>query len=224
MKVVVVEDQVLFKEFLIDLVEKRLAHEVVGTAADGEEALTVIRRELPDLVILDILIPKLSGILVARTIQEERPSTRILAISSESDIKTVHQVHQLNLAGFIDKNEASVEVLMAAIRAIEERKRYFSDSVKITVQKLRADPQSFQKILTRREQEILTFIGGGLSDGEIGQKLGLSDSSVQSHRRNLFRKLDVHSTPELIRFAQESGFWKASFRRMKLDDTYHYHE
>lgn len=224
MKVVVVEDQILFREFLVGLLRERLAMEVVGIAENGHEALEVIRSTQPDLVILDILIPKLSGILVARTILEERPITRILAVSSEMDIKTIHQVHQLNLSGFIDKNEASVEVLVEAIESVRQRKRYFSESLKITVRKLKADPLAFQKILTRREQEVLTLIGGGLSDAEISPRVGLSTTSVQSHRRNLFRKLNVRNTPELIRFAQESGFWKASFRKMDLDGSYHFHE
>jgi DNA-binding NarL/FixJ family response regulator len=224
MKVIVVEDQLLFREFLVNLLKDKLGLEVAGIAEDGETALKLFRDTCPDLVILDILIPKISGIQVARAILEERPGTRILAISSENDIKTIHQVHQLNLSGFIDKNEASVELLVEAIEAIRQRKRYFSESLKLTIRKLRADPQAFQKILTRREQEILTYIGGGLSDSEIGKRVGLSDTSIQSHRRNLFRKLDVHSTPELIRFAQESGFWKASFRKMGLSETYHIHD
>ncbi|NDV61389.1 response regulator transcription factor [Puniceicoccales bacterium CK1056] len=224
MKVIVVEDQLLFQEFLVNLLKEKLSMEVVGVAGDGESALEMILNSKPDLVILDILIPKLSGILVARAVLDKYPTTRILAISSETDIKTIHQVHQLNLSGFIDKNEASMDVLVEAIRAIQQHKRYFSKSLQLTIRKLKADPLAFQKILSKREQEILTYIGGGLSDLEIGQRLGLSDTSIQSHRRNLFRKLDVHSTPELIRFAQESGFWKASFRKMGLSESYHIHE
>ena len=71
---------------------------------------------------------------------------------------------------------------------------------------------------------MLTQIGAGLSDSVIGRILGLSETSIQTHRRNLFKKLDVHSTPELIRFANETGFWKASFNRMELAHTYHIHE
>jgi DNA-binding NarL/FixJ family response regulator len=224
MQVVVVEDQKLFQEFLVTLLQNRLGFEIVGKAEEGPEALRIIRETRPQLVILDILIPKLSGIFVAKTILDELPSTKILALSSEGDVKTIHQVHQLHLSGFVDKNEASVELLTEAIQAISSGRRFFSDSLKLTVRNLQADPQSFQKILTRREQEVLTYIGGGHSDAEIGQLMGLSPSSIQSHRRNLFQKLNVHSTPELIQFAQESGFWKAAFNKMKLSKTYHLHD
>lgn len=224
MRVVIVEDQILFREFLATVLVPRLGLELVGQAGDGEEALQVIRQSRPDLVILDILIPKLSGIRVARTVNQEWPRTRILGLSSEIDIKTVQQVHQLRLAGFIDKNQATMEHLTEAIQAIRNNKRFVSSSLQNTIQKLVTDPQSFQKILTKREQEVLTLIGDALSDQEIGNLLKLSHSSIQSHRRNLSRKLGAHSTPELIRFAHESGFWKASFRRMGLTDTYHLHE
>ena len=224
MKVIVVEDQLLFQEFLVGLLLDKLSMEVPAIAEDGETALELIRKHKPDLVILDIMIPKLSGIQVARTILSELPATRILAISSENDIKTIHQVHRLNLSGFVDKNEATVEILVEAIQTIQQHRRYFSPSMLQAVRQLKTDPLAFQKILSRREQEILTYIGGGLSDLEIGQRLGLSVTSIQSHRRNLLKKLDLHSTPELIRFAHESGFWKASFRKMGLSDTYHVHE
>ena len=224
MRAVVVEDQILFREFLVNLLVDTFSHEVAGTATEGPEALDLIRATRPDLVFLDILIPKLSGIHVAKLILEELPGTRILAMSSETDIKTVYQVHQLRVQGFVDKNVATVETLSEAIRCVCAGKRYLSESLRMTVQTLRADPNAFQKILTRREQEVLTHIGAGLSDGEIGKILGLSNTSVQSHRRNLFRKLDVHNTPELIRFAHEAGFWKAEFPRMGLSDSYHLHE
>lgn len=224
MKVVVIEDQVLFLEFVVRLLKELPDFEVTATGRTGEDALELVRKHRPQLLILDILIPAISGIQVASTIGSELPRTRILAISSETDSKTVYQVQKLGVAGFIDKNEATVEVFRDALAAMATGKRYFSESHKRVLQELRSDPQAFQKILSRREQEVLTLIGGGLSDTEIGRHLGLSEKSIHSHRRNLFRKLDVHSTPELIRFAHDSGFWKAAFPKMDLIDTYHIHD
>lgn len=224
MKVVVVEDQVLFQELLVRLLKERLNYEVAGVAADGPSAIKLARQHQPDLLILDILIPEISGIMVAALIRRELPQTRILALSSETDPKTLIQIHGLKLAGFVDKKEATVEVLLKALLAISEGRCYFSDSMLRVIRSIRANPQSFQKILTRREQEVLSHIGGGLSDPEIGKVLGLSITSVQSHRRNLLRKLDVHSTPELIRYALDNGFWKARFTQMGLGDSYHIHE
>jgi DNA-binding NarL/FixJ family response regulator len=224
MRIAVIEDQVLFQDFLVSLLKDKLGHEVVGIAKDGIEGLRMIREVKPDLLILDILIPSLSGIHIARTLQDELPSVKILVLSSETDRKTLHQLHKLHLPGFIDKKEASIKTLEAALAQISAGKRYFSPSMEDTLTDLKKDPMAFQKILTKREQEILTHIGAGLADHEIADLLGLSDSSVQTHRRNLFRKLDLHSTPELIRFAAENGFWKVSFSQMGLSESYHLHD
>ncbi|MEX0332516.1 MAG: LuxR C-terminal-related transcriptional regulator [Puniceicoccaceae bacterium] len=224
MRVVVVEDQILFQEFLIDQLRDKMGFEIAGIATDGEAALELILREKPDLVILDILIPKLSGIHVARRLLAVMPKLRIIALSAETDPKTVYQVNKQHLPAFIDKKEASVDVLRQAIEGVLARQRYYSPSIQAVLNQLRTDPKAFQKILTKREQEVLTLIGSGLSDREIGEGLGLSESSVQTHRRNLFRKLDVHSTPELIRYANECGFWKPAFPSMGLQDTYHVHD
>ena len=224
MRIVVIEDQALFRELLIDEVQNKLGHEILGIAEDGESAIELVRSTKPDLLILDVLIPKLSGILVAKTIKQFLPQVRILILSNQMDAKTLYQLHKLYLAGFIDKNEASRKILGEALAAMEQKKRYFSESMQSAVRRLKSDPNAFQKILTPREQEVLTHIGAGLSDTEIGKMLGLNPSSVQSHRSNIMQKLNVHGTPELIKFASEMGFWKPEFKRMDLTDTYHTHD
>ena len=224
MRIVVVEDQVLFRELLVKEVQQALGHEIVGIAEDGETALELVGLHKPDVLILDVLIPKLSGILVARTVKERWPKVQILILSNQMDAKTLYQLHKLYLAGFIDKNEAKPEVLREALEAIRQKKRFFSESMQSAVRRLKSDPNAFQKILTPREQEILTHIGGGQSDQQIGELLGLSPTSVQSHRSNILKKLNVNGTPELIKFASEMGFWKPEFKRMGLTDTYHIHD
>lgn len=222
--VLIVEDQTLFLEFLVDFIHSQTDLKVVGTASDGESACQCVKALRPDLVLLDILIPRKSGIQVAAWIKSKFPRTRILAMSSETDPKTVYQVNQLRLAGFIDKNDASVETLTTALGAIREQRQYVSPTITETLKHLRQDPLAFQKIHTPREQEVLAYVGGSLSDADIAERLGLSKTSIQTHKRNICRKLDCSSTRELIRFAVDHGFWKPSFRRMGLVDTYHRHD
>jgi len=222
-KIAIVEDQQLFLDFLVKLVGTDLGHNLVGTATDGPGALDMVSKTKPDLIILDILIPKMSGIIVATRIRQNWPRIKILALSSESDPKTVHQVTNLNLAGFIDKNDASLQTLTEGIQTVLEGGRFVSKGIRKVVDDLHKDPLAFQKILTRREQEVLTFIGGGFNDAEIGNALGLSPASVQSHRRNISRKLGLHNTPDLIQAAQAMGFWQPEFNRMDLIHTYHLH-
>lgn len=221
MEVVIVEDQVMFREFIRHVVEQDLNLNVVGEASNGVEALEVCRRLRPKLVILDILIPKLSGLHVASTVLEEVPTCKVLALSAEFDQSTLHQLHKLGVHGFVDKTAKSTSALREAISLVIQGKTYYSEILKEAISDMRQTPFSFDKVLTRRESQVLSFVGGGMTDAEIGKIIGLSASSVQSHRRNLMRKLDVHSTPELIQFAQEKGFWKPAFNQMQLTHSYH---
>jgi DNA-binding NarL/FixJ family response regulator len=221
MRVVIVEDQIMFREFVRSVVEKDLELQVVGEASDGVEALEICAREVPDMVILDILIPRLSGLQVARSILGKHKKCKILALSAEHDPSTLHQLHALGVHGYVDKTGQQSNTLRRAICEVLEGKSFYTDVMLDTVQQMDKAPFSFHKILTPRESEILSFVGGGLTDNEIGKIVGLSASSIQSHRRNLMQKLDVHSTPELIQFAQEKGFWKPDFNRMQLTHTYH---
>jgi two-component system NarL family response regulator len=183
----------------------------IGSAEDGETALELIRRTRPDLILLDLLIPKLSGIEVARELLTCVPAPRILALSAETDAKTLYDVSQLGLPGFIDKKDSSIDVLKEAIQMVGTGKRYISPTVRERVASLRRDRNAFQKILSDREQEILSLIGGGHSDEQIASELGITESSAQTHRANILRKLELHSTAELMRYALEKGFWKSAY-------------
>lgn len=211
----------MFREFIRLVLENDFAFTVVGEAADGIEALRVCREQHPDLVLLDILIPRLSGLHVARTLREEMPQTRILMLSSECDASTLHQLNELRVDGFVDKVGQDIDVLRRAIRTVSEGGRYFADVVQQTLADLREQPEAFPKLLSPREMEVLSLVGGGLSDTEIGRILGLSPDSVKSHRRNIMKKLSIHNTPDLVQFAHDHGFWKHQFNRMDLSRTYH---
>jgi two-component system nitrate/nitrite response regulator NarL len=224
MKTLIVEDQALFRDFLVAVLERNDQLLPIGTAADGEEALEVFKRHQPRLVLLDILIPEHSGIIVAKKILSMAPLTRIIAISAEKDPKTLHQVQRLRLSGFIDKNATNAVQLNEAIQQVLKGGTFFSESFLATLKKLRADPNAFHKILSKREQEFLTLVGAGLGDEEIAEALGIREASVPSHRQNLFRKLGLHSNTELVRYAHETGFWKPEFNDLNLRNSYHWHE
>lgn len=221
MQVVIVEDQVMFREFIRSVVENELELAVAGEASNGVEALEVCRRVRPQLLILDILIPRLSGLHVARAVIDEFPNCKIVTLSAEFDQSTLLQLHQLGVHGFVDKTAKTTAVLREAVERVLSGHTYYAEILKETISELRHTPFSFDKILSPRESQVLSFVGGGLTDSEIGKIIGLSGSSVQSHRRNLMQKLEVHSTPELIQFAQAKGFWKPEFNQMELTHSYH---
>lgn len=223
MKTLIVEDQALFRDFLVAVLQRNEALLPLGIAGDGLTALEVFRAHHPRLVLLDILIPEQSGILVARRMLQEAPITRIIALSAERDPKTLYQIHQLGLSGFIDKNQTDTKTLSQAIDTVLSGGRFFSESYRTTVRDLRTNPDAFHKILSKREQEFLTLVGSGLSDEEISDKLDISLASVPSYRQNLYKKLGLHSNTELIRYAQETGFWKPAFKDLNLENSYHWH-
>lgn len=214
LEIVIVEDQKLFQELLSHVVTTVFGYKVVGVAGDGISALRLCRETKPGLVLLDICIPQTSGLVVADILKSENPGTKILAVSSENDPVTIHRAFKIGFQGFLDKSTQTLDTLTEAIRKVSTGGTYYSPSVLKVRDKLLEEPMSFQKILSPREQEILALIGGCYSDQEIGNLVGLSPSTVQTHRKNIMGKVGVHSTPELIRYAIENGFWKPHEERL----------
>jgi NarL family two-component system response regulator LiaR len=206
MKIVIVEDHVLTRDLLHLLCKRELNHEVVGEAADGQQAVEVIVRCKPDLVLLDLHLPEFSGFCVVETIRKAGCRPRILALSSFCDDYTVYWIEQVRLDGFVDKMASLVSNLQDAIVAVAEGRGYFCDSYNRLKSARRVDPAAFDKVLTDREQGILTMIGDMLTDHEIAERLEISDLTVEKHRSNMLRKLGLGNRTLLARYAHEHGF------------------
>lgn len=206
MRIVIVEDHLMFREVLRKVCAVELAHEVVGEADDGRLAVQVVREHQPDLVLLDLHLPNLNGFGVIEAIRQDSPDSKILVLSSHCDRYTVYNAERTRVNGFVDKNTNSVETLKAAITAIAHGKVWFSEAfLKLKAARHR-DPQSFDKLLTNRESAILTLVGQSQTDAEIGKRLGISPETVEKHRSNLRKKLELQSSAELARYARENGF------------------
>ena len=216
LEIVIVEDQQLFQDILKHVVTNTFGYKVVGVASNGIEALRMCREHKPGLLLLDICIPQTSGLVVAEILRSESPGTKILAVSSENDPVTIHRAFKANIQGFLDKSTQNMETLTEAISKVASGGTYYSKSILKVRDKLLGEAMSFQKILSPREQEILALIGGCYSDQEIGNLVGLSPSTVQTHRKNIMGKVGVHSTPELIRYALDNGFWKPHEDRLNF--------
>ena len=216
LEIVIVEDQKLFQQLLTHVVTLEFGYKVVGLADDGLTALRQCRIHKPGLVLLDICIPQTSGLVVAEILRAEFPQMKILAVSSENDPVTVHRIFKIGIHGYLDKSTQTMETLTEAIGKVSVGGTYFSQSILRIRDQLMNEPMAFQKILSPREQEILALIGGCYSDQEIGNLVGLSPSTVQTHRKNIMGKVGVHSTPELIRYALDKGFWKPHEERLKI--------
>jgi DNA-binding NarL/FixJ family response regulator len=196
----------MFREVLRKVCSVDLGHELVGEAGDGQQAVQIVAKTKPDLVLLDLHLPSLDGFGVVEAIRKHAPLVKILVLSSHCDEYTVFRSERAHVQGFVDKNTNSVAMLQAAIGAVAQGRVWFSDAfLKAKAARLR-DPRSFDKILTQRERDVLALVGLPLSDAEISTELEIAIETVEKHRFNILRKLDLQSTTELVRYAREHGF------------------
>jgi DNA-binding NarL/FixJ family response regulator len=203
-RTIVIEDQRLVAEFFV-LHCRALGHDVLtqcGTVREGQEA---IRRLRPELVLMDISLPDGDGLELARTVLDEQPEVKILAISSHRDPWTMLQIQRIGLHGFVDKHEQQPQVLTDAIQAVLRGRIYYTPIVNESSSSIRRDPKGFIRVLSDYETRILSLIGESKTDEEIAAVLAVSPATVQSRRRDVMRKLGIHTTPKLIHYAIVNG-------------------
>jgi DNA-binding NarL/FixJ family response regulator len=207
-RVVIVEDQRLVAEFFT-LHCRELGLQVLQHCGTCREGLAAIRKHEPDLVLMDISLPDGDGLEMAKTVLEELPRIKILAISSHRDPWTMLQVQRIGLHGFVDKNDQRPDVLSEAIHSVLGGRVYYTPIVNESSASIRRDPKAFIRVLSDYETRILSMIGESKTDEEIAVMLSISPATVQSRRRDIMRKLDIHTTPKLIHYAIVNGLTRA---------------
>jgi len=206
--VIIVEDQRLVAEFFTFHCQD-LGLQVLQCCGTCREGLAAIRGHRPELVLLDISLPDGDGLELAKTVLDEMPGVRVLAISSHRDPWTMLQVQRIGLHGFVDKNEQRSGVLTEAINAVLAGRVYYTPIVNESSASIRRDPKAFIRVLSDYETRILSMIGESKTDEEIAAVLNISPATVQSRRRDVMRKLDIHTTPKLIHYAIVNGLTRA---------------
>jgi two-component system NarL family response regulator len=206
-RVLLVDDHQLMREALRSILEKESNIEVVGEAGDGEQAVLETVRLHPDVVLMDVAMRDLNGIEATRRIREALPGARVLALSSYADRRYVNAMLRAGACGYVLKANA-YEELRRAVYAVAAGKTYLCAEVaEDVVETLRRAPEqvTVYERVAPREREVLQLLAEGLSSPEIAQTLGVSTSTVETHRRNLMRKLDLHSVAELTKYAVREG-------------------
>jgi DNA-binding NarL/FixJ family response regulator len=208
-KVLLVDDHALIREGLRSLLEKQPEIEVVADVDDGRKALDLTRELSPDIVIMDVTMPRLGGIEATRQITAEFPTVKIIALSIHSKRRFVSDMLSAGAAGYILK-ECLFDELVQAIEVVAAGGRYLSPRVTDMVvddyvKRLSSGAESPLASLTGREREVLQLVAEGKSTKQIALELHVSTKTIEANRRQIMEKLAVHSVAELTKYAIREG-------------------
>jgi two-component system nitrate/nitrite response regulator NarL len=199
--VVIAEDH----QSLIDGIKIFLEYEddikVVGEANDGERLLEIVRLKQPDVVLTDIRMPKMDGITATRLLKKEFPFCKVIAFSMFEQDEATTQMQEAGASGYIMKN-SSLKIVLAAIRAVMNGEEYFDSSLKSSNSK-----KTDQDVpLSKREMEIVKLIGEGKTSQDIADILFIGKTTVDTHRKNILKKLSLQGKSELLRYSMEKKY------------------
>jgi len=211
-QVLIIDDHPLFREGIKTIISRNGRFEVIDEAGTGREGFEKASQLKPDVVLLDISLPDETGMEVARKIRHHLPHTRIMILSMHSKIDYIVEAFQSGATGYVIK-ESAAERLAQALEAVASGEYFLDSSISHEViAKLMNSPVKEAKVsdagygkLTAREQEIMRMLAEGASKGQIAEQLCISVKTVENHRANIMRKLDIHSAMELVRYAARLG-------------------
>ena len=203
------DDHQIVRQGLLALLKTEPDFRLVGEAADGLEAVRLAERVQPDVLVLDLMLPGLAGTDVARQVARRSPRTRTVILSMHSNEAYVLEALRAGASAFVLK-EAGAEELVKAVREAAAGRRYFSPplsepAIGAYLRQVEGSPLDPYHTLTTRERQVLHMTAEGQSGAEIARRLYISARTVESHRTNLMRKLDIHNQKELVRYAMERG-------------------
>lgn len=200
-RVVIADDHPVVRSGIRDMLDGTRGIEVVGEAASGPEALEQVKEKHPDVLLLDVEMPEMSGVEVAQHLQEQSHPVRLLALSSYDDQEYVQGLLDGGASGYLTKENAP-ELIVEAVQAVAE------GEVRWFVQPSVHDGSSPE--LTFREKEILRLIAKGYSNDGVAEQLGISESTVRTHATNIYRKINADSAREAIAWAWQNGIMSPS--------------
>ena len=204
-RILVADDQPIFRFGLCSLLSSRENWEVCGVVADGRDAVEQCKKLKPDLLILDICMPKLNGLDAARQILRHNPSQVILVLTSVDSEQIVRDCLEAGVRGWVFKSDGTDD-LIAAVEALQRQKRIFSSRVSDLIMESYKRhhpgtlPANVPK-LSPREREVVQLVSEGKASKEVAMILNVSLATAETHRSNIFRKLKLHSVAELVLYA-----------------------
>jgi DNA-binding NarL/FixJ family response regulator len=201
-KVFIVDDHYMVIEGIRSLLQNEAGIEWTGHATNAESCLAFLQRQQPDVILMDINLPDKSGIDLCREVKTKYPTIRILGLSTFNQRSFIEKMMENGASGYLLKN-AGKEELLKGIEMAMQRKSYMSHEAALS---LRSHESKDLPILTRREKEVLELIAAGLTNQEIAEKLFISYTTVDTHRKNLLQKFNAKNVAVLINLATKNGF------------------
>jgi two-component system response regulator NreC len=207
--IVLADDHPVVRRGLRALLDAQTGFVVVGEAGEGQAALALVERQAPQVLVVDLMMPGLSGLEVTRQVTRRFPGTRVIVLSMYGSEGYVLEALRNGAAGYVLKDASSDEVVRG-IREVAAGRRYLSPplsdhAIETYARRERGEPMDSYDTLTTREREILQMSAEGGSSGVIAERLSISPRTVETHRANLMRKLGLRNQTDLIRFALQRG-------------------
>jgi two-component system response regulator NreC len=208
-RVLLAEDHAIVRKGLRALLEDEANVEVIGEAEDGREAVRITEQLRPDVVLMDISMPHLSGLEATRQIKKRFPEVQVLVLTRHANEEYVFQILRAGASGYVVKKAAPAELILA-IQSVYRGASFLSPSISRPVIeeyicRAEAMEENSYDRLTDREREVLQLIAEGHSSGEIAELLHITERTVRAHRGHLMDKLDIHSAAELAQYAIRKG-------------------
>ncbi len=209
-KVVIAEDHTILREGLKALLASDPDLVVCGEAENGKEAINIVQRLSPDIILMDLSMPRIHGLEAIREIRKTSPATKILVLTVHDDEEYIAVTLRSGASGYVLKNDSYKE-LLSSIKTVLRGKPYLSPAISETIiqgylhVKKVEDVKTGYETLTARERETLKLIAEGVRNKEIAEFMGISSKTAEKHRSNLMRKLDLHSVSAITAFAAKKG-------------------
>ena len=210
MRLLIADDHGIVRGGLRLLLDRQPDMQVIAEAADGAEAVALALRERPDICVLDVAMPKMTGLQATVEIRIHAPEISVLVLSMHDDERYLYEALQAGAAGYVLKREADT-VLVDAVRAVARGEPFMTNAIERSLVRewMQDDSTGPVEPLTLREREVLKLIAEAHTNREIGEVLHLAEKTVESHRANLLRKLGMRDRVELVRYAIRRGLIEA---------------
>ncbi|MEY8849509.1 response regulator [Psychroserpens sp. XS_ASV72] len=202
-KILICEDHQIVVDGLVSIFKNQPDYQVIGYIKNGGEVLTFLKRQLPDVILLDINLPEVNGLEILKSIRQLEYDIKVIVLTMYNKENIIRKVKQFNGNGFLLKNSSTEDVLKALDTVFDSKSFYMGKGVKNLVDETDGFVQKVN--ITNREKEIIKELVKGYNVPQIAERLYISNYTVETHKKNIFRKLNIHNSIDLVTLVNEKN-------------------